>query len=454
MENKNFEINENTNSIARVVIVGRQNVGKSALFNRIAPKVRALVYNEEGVTRDILKDICEWNETRFEIIDTAGFAFDKNSNKDEILEKSLNEVKNIINSADIFLFLIDGDIGFINEDRRILSYVQKTNVPCLFVINKSDKKQSLETMQMLSENEFKDPLLISATHGKGIEDLLNKITEKIKNISNFKNKIEIEDTRVRVSFLGRPNVGKSSLLNALLKKDRSIVSPIAGTTREAIEETINTNDFSFTIYDTAGVRKKRTINDRLEELMVSNTMKAVERSHIIIMVFDINEKTLFDQDIQLAMHSFYELYKAVLIVWNKTDLPEEDIQKKIKDITVKYTHFFNVVPQVFVSAKTEKNINRIIPEIENLWKRYSQFFESSEIKYLIKTTLSKAILIRNEQKLVIKTASVIRSYPPTIAIKTNQPPFFGESQLAFLTRKLRSNYNLLGVPIKWIVEKA
>lgn len=444
----------NTNKIPTVIIVGRPNVGKSALFNRLAKKTRSLVYDIKGVTRDIIRDVSEWNDFKFEIIDTAGLKFDKKLDIDSIENKANEEAKHIVLSADIFLFIIDGDIGFINEDRKILLFIQKVNKSIIFIINKNDKSDTKNTFDLIQGMNFENIICISALHGRGIEDLNKKIIDIIKKNDIACNSIE-EDVRVRVSFLGKPNVGKSSLLNAIINKERSIVSPIAGTTREAITEKINHDNFSFTLCDTAGVRRSRAITDRLEELMVSNTMSAIERSHIIIIVIDINLENLSDQDIKLAMDAFFKQGKGIIIVWNKTDLlKDEDFQKKRKALCILYKHFFDLVPHVYVSAKTKKGIERIIPEIERAWKRYSHRFESSEITRIVFEALTRRKLIRNEQVLKIKSASVVKTCPPTFAIKVNHPPFFESSQLSYLGKCVRKEYDLLGVPIKWIVERS
>jgi GTP-binding protein len=444
---------KNNKNLKRVVLVGRPNVGKSAIFNRLADSQRALVFDEAGVTRDPICDTSSWNGFQYEIIDTAGFIFGKDVKKDSIAEKAILKSEKFIQSADLILFVVDGDIGLVDDDWKLLSYSQKLKIPLIMVVNKSDKKDSEDIFLQVKGMGFNEAIYISAAHGKAIEDLKSEI---IKNLfQDEQNNIseEIDNNSFKVAILGRPNVGKSSLINAIAKEEKSIVSEIAGTTRETISTEFIFNNIKVIIQDTAGVRRPRAIEERLEELMVSNTITTISKSNLIIMIFDISEEKLLDQDMKLVCYAFQNLYKGILIVWNKVDLIKNlDPKEKAKNLCSGYEFIFDLIPQIFVSAKEETNIDEIQKNLIYLWNRYSQRFNETEILNILKTNLLKKPQIKCEQTLKIKSLKIIRTAPPTILINTSNPLFFKESVLSFLRKCIRKEYNLDGVPIKWIIK--
>jgi GTP-binding protein len=444
----------NNKNIKRVVLIGRPNVGKSAIFNRLADTQRALVYDEAGVTRDPISDTSSWNGFQYEIIDTAGFMFGKDIKKESISEKAIFKSEQFIKSSDLILFVVDGDIGLVDDDWKLLSYSQKLKIPLIMVVNKSDKKNSEEIFLQIKGMSFEEVVYISAAHGKAIEDLKSEIIKKLfKNEENNITNNDFDNNSFKVAILGRPNVGKSSLINAITKEEKSIVSEIAGTTRETISTEFIFNNIKIIIQDTAGLRRPRAIEERLEELMVSNTIKTISNSDLIIMIFDISEEKLLDQDIKLVCYAFQNLYKGILIVWNKIDLIQNiDPKEKAKNLFSGYEFIFDLIPQIFVSAKKEKNIEEIQKNLISLWNRYSQRFDENEVFNILKTSLLKKPQIRCEQTLKIKSLKVIRTTPPTFLINVSNPSFFKESVLSFLRKCLRKEYNLDGVPIKWIIK--
>jgi GTP-binding protein len=440
------------NKIPQVTLIGRSNVGKSALFNKLADYKRALVYDELGITRDPIADTSHWKDYCYTIIDTAGFLIHNKQITNDITRKSLERAKEYIETSDVLLFIVDGVIGYTQEDMQLFSYIKKLNIPILIVINKSDVKESEETaLTMQGVLQDHGHITISAIHSKAISDLQDLIVETI-NWNKYTEAIENNQEYFKVSLLGRPNVGKSSIMNILVEENISIISPIAGTTREAISKELDDDTFKITISDTAGVRRARCVDERIEELMVSNTMKTIERSHIIIMVFDISSDELYDQDINLVMHAFNDLHKAVLVVWNKTDLvPATEIKTIIEKKTHLYKHFFDIIPQVTFSAVTKENKEKIIKEIKALWKRYKQYFDSREVCMALRESLHKTPLIRIKQELQFQSLSVIKNTPPTIMIKTRQKQWFKEAELSFFKNQMRKKFNLLGVPVVFVI---
>lgn len=439
-----------------VVLVGRPNVGKSALFNRIANTIRALIYDQPGVTRDILQDICTWHDTTFTIVDTPGLDSLLHQ-KDSITQEAIIEAEKTTQNASLIVYVIDGKEGITKTDEILLRKFQKLQKPICIALNKTDIKDAEDTRYDIKGLGFSEITSVSASHGKGISDLLDSIIYIINTNTNYNNEeINLEQSPEQlisssVAFLGRPNVGKSSILNAILNKKRSIVSPIAGTTREAVYETFNHGDIEITLADTAGVRRSRAINDRLEELMVSNTMSALDRASIVVMILDISENALFDQDIKLLLHAYQTMKKGVLIIWNKIDLIQSaDRIKHVKFITQEYSYIFDLLPQLFVSAEKKINIEKIIPHIVALHKRYFQRFNSEIVSNTLREAVHKKPLFKSEQVLKIYKAEVIRAAPPTIVIYTQQKSFFSDTQFNFLDKVMRKKFNLLGVPTKWI----
>jgi GTP-binding protein len=440
------------NILPQVTIVGRSNVGKSALFNKLADYKRALVYDELGITRDPIIDTSHWKDYIYNIIDTAGFLIFNKQLTNEITKKALSKAKKYIESSNLLLFVVDGIIGYTQEDLQLFSYIKKLNIPILIVINKSDVKESEDViLSMQGVLQDHGHITISAIHSQSISDLQDLITQTI-NWTQYNIEEKNEEEYFKVALLGRPNVGKSSIMNILVEEEISIVSEIAGTTREAISKELENETMRITITDTAGVRRSRSIDERIEELMVSNTMKTIERSHIIIMVLDISIDQLYDQDINLVMRAFNDLHRGVIVVWNKIDLvPKTKIKEIILQKTHLYKHFFDIIPQIEFSAITKENKDKIIKEIKALWKRYKQYFDSREVCMALRESLHKTPLIRIKQELQFQSLSVIKNGPPTIMIKTRQKLWFKEPEIAFLKNQMRKKFNLLGVPVVFVI---
>lgn len=432
----------------QVSLVGRSNVGKSALFNKLADNKRALVYDELGITRDPIIDSSHWKDYAYNIVDTAGFLIANKQIINDITKKALEKAEEFIKNSDLLLFVVDGVVGYTQEDIQLFSYIKKFNIPILIVINKNDVKTSedeiLNMQGVLQENGH---ISISAIHSRSISELQDLIISSLSwdlyNIDELNNQ-----EYFRVSLLGRPNVGKSSIMNILVEENVSIISPIAGTTREAISKELENETMKITISDTAGVRKSRSIEERIEELMVSNTMKTIQQSHIIIMVLDISSDDLYDQDINLVMRAFNDLNRAVIIIWNKIDLvPENKINEIINNKIKLYKHFFDNIPQFLFSAITGENKNKIISEIKALWKRYCKKYDSREVCMALRESLHKTPLIKIKQELQFQSLYIIKTAPLTIMIKTRQKLWFKEAEISFLKNQMRKKFNLLGCPI-------
>lgn len=433
-----------------VTIIGRSNIGKSALFNKLADSKRALVFDTNGVTRDPMHDDSSWKEFQYTIADTAGFITEKKIAKDDIITKlAITKAKEYLQNADIILFMIDGSVGYTQEDMQLFSSLKKLKKEIIIVVNKGDRKESIENMIYIT-NIFKgfSIIKISAMHSiniNNLQDLIISFFPKDSNTDSYDNK-----EKNKIAILGKPNVGKSSIMNILIEKNISIISSIAGTTRETISEDLTSSSQSYILSDTAGVRKSRAVNERIEELMVSNTMNTIQNANIIIMVFDITEENISDQDIKLISYAWNTLYKAILVIWNKVDLIQiGSINKFINNKISQYRHIFDNIPQItFSTVDHSYKKEKIIDQVNLLSERYNQFLDSKEIKIILKDALFKNPIYKMKQKLDFQKLNVSRTAPPTIIIYSRQKMLFTNSEITFLQKKIRAQKDLFGIPIK------
>ena len=306
--------------VPSVVIIGRVNVGKSTLFNRIAENVRTITLDQAGVTRDYIKDTVCWQNACFNVIDTGGIALKKTY--DAILQQVKETVLSWLEKADVILFVVDGTVGVIPEEQELAKLLHKLGKPVVVAINKSDTKASREHMYEFERLGFKNILPISAAHGTAVGDLLDMVVEQLPTKVSMPEK----DEAVKVVILGKPNVGKSSLLNALLNEERAIVAEVPGTTREPITEVVTFYKEDIAVTDTPGIRRKRGVKEELETLMVKRAFDALKDTDIALLMVDASEGALADQELKLAFYAL-EHHKALIILFNKNDLVEEYFKK-------------------------------------------------------------------------------------------------------------------------------
>lgn len=434
----------------KVVIVGRMNVGKSTLFNRLAVNVKSMIFDYEGVTRDFLQDIVTWQSQTFQIIDTGGISLKKSP--DELLEKSRTKVLELIQEADVCLFVCDGTVGVLPEDRDIAKQLRRFGKKVILVVNKMDVHIAQEQLHEFDRLGFKVIIPISAQHARGTEDLLSAILHELPESSTTAAD-DNQSVKCRVVLLGKPNVGKSSLINLLAQKERSLVSPIPGTTREAISEKITFYQEDILVTDTPGIRKKGAVSETLETMMVKTSFRAVDAAHIVLLMVDASEGQLSDQELKLAFYAFEDCKKAVIILFNKQDLTDEDSKESLQSDVSLYKHLMSKVESLSISCKTEKNIGRILPLITKVWERYSQQLPEEELSLLFKDALRRRPFYKNEQPLMIHTVKQTYTAPLTIILKVNMPEWFGPSQLSYFENVLRKKYDLKGTPIKFLLRK-
>lgn len=435
-----------------VLIVGRTNVGKSTLFNRLSKKTKSISLEQEGVTRDFLKDQIKWKDKNFYIIDSGGLRFKKDSKKNDKFQELITEqVISLIDSSNIIIFMVDGKTGLTVEDLEIAKLLHKyKNKKVLLAINKIDVKESMENIYQFNRLGFKDIFLISCEHNNGIDQILDKIVTLLEK----KGKEEELKTSFKVSFIGKPNVGKSSLMNLLLKKERTLVSDIPGTTREAIAENITFYKESIELTDTPGIRRKKSVKENIETLMVKSSFYALKNSDIVALLIDGENTELSDQDLKLAFYAFKEQYKSLVLIINKSDLitpkSRENLFESLKD----YNHLIKNIKVIEISCKNKKNIGKIIPIFQEIFKRYNKKYSSAELTELFIDSLIKKPLYHKKELLKIFKAKQIQNGPIVIELTVNNPDWFKDSQLSYLENILRKKHDLTSIAVKFVLKKA
>ncbi len=431
-----------------VVIVGRTNVGKSTLFNRLSSSIKSITLDQEGVTRDFIKDTVSWNGREFQLVDTGGVSFAKT--QDPILQQVRERAFRVLEDADAVVFVCDGKVGIVPEDREIAKYLHKSGKKVILVVNKADLSIAQEMSNEFYQFGFDPLVLISAQHGRNINELLDEIIIALPAPSKVK---ERNDLQCKVVLLGKPNVGKSSLLNLLLNEDRAIVSDQPGTTREPISEKLTFYQEDILVTDTAGVRRQRAVTEELETLMVKSTLHAVEDADVVLLMVDASEGTLSDQELKLAFFAFEQKHKALIILFNKQDLVEEADTKGIEDSLEYYQHFSKKVAWLNISCKSKKNIGKILPLIQEIWHNNKQELKKNDLTLLFKKALAERPLYHKTHPLTVHSARQVKAAPITIVLVVNQPDWFGPSQRAFFENLMRQEYNLKGAPVVFITRK-
>lgn len=428
-----------------IAIVGRPNVGKSTLFNRIVGERLSIVEDIPGVTRDRLYAKANWLTKDFRVIDTGGLQLAEQDYQKEIRM----QVDIAIEEADVIVFVVNGQEGLTEDDRFIAKLLHKTKKPVLLAVNKVDNQALIDNSYAFYALGFDDLILVSSTHGIGVGDLLDKA------ITYFPSR-SLKDYEGKIAFaiIGRPNVGKSSLVNALLNQERVIVSPVEGTTRDAIDTPFTRDGREYVVIDTAGIRKKGKVYEKIEKYAVLRSLQAIERADVIVFVID-GIAGIRDQDKHVAGYA-HEAGKPILIVYNKWDGVEKDehtlaaVTKQIRDAFV----YLSYAPILFVSAKTKQRVHQILPQIDNIYN-YSQMRIQTSV---INEVLADAQRItpppsHKGQRLNILYGSQVSVAPPTFVLFVNDPQLLHFSYRRYLENRLREAFILEGTPIRIIARK-
>jgi GTP-binding protein len=438
--------------LKQVVIVGRPNVGKSTLFNRIAGKRRALIHDLPGMTRDRLTDVVELdNGRRFELTDTGGLEYGDtpmSAYADEIKAQARHAVE----SADLILFVLDGSAGILPEDRDIATDLRRDAERTIVVVNKVDRRDAEEAVPEFYELGFERLLPLSAEHGTGLDDLLDVISEILPADSAVPDEEEEADSPIRVAIIGRPNVGKSSLLNRLTNEERAVVSPISGTTRDAIDSEIVRNGRRYLIIDTAGIRRKGKTTDEAEKLAVISARKAIERCEIALVMFDANDGPTA-QDAHVAGYA-EEAGRAAMILVNKWDVAEhaQDDAKKFEDMVRFKLKFLPYAPLEFISAKTGRRVEKVFPRIDEIMAGYRKRFRTSELNTILERAIAghQPPALRGRPRRFYYVTQ-LKSGPPTFALFSNMDVPLHFSYRRYLENQFREALNLIGCPIHLVL---
>lgn len=440
----------------KVLLVGRTNVGKSTLFNRILGKLTSIVFDQEGVTRDYIEEEVSWKDRPFTLVDTGGLSFKKvkKQNKETRIQSYIQEnVIDLVAKGHVLFFVCDGKNGLTLEDQRIAKILHKTKRPVILLVNKADNSNALaENMHEFNKLGFDTIIPVSAIHATGINEALNAAVETLEQ---YPPQIE-EDTNssYNIAIVGRPNVGKSSLMNLLTKRQRSIVSDIAGTTREAISEKVFFADDLLQITDTAGIRKKSRVDEPLESLMVKSSLSSIRTADVIILVIDVTEGKIADQELKLLFYAV-EQHKPLIILYNKVDLVENDsytLDQFLQSMD-KYNFILKKFPPIAVSCLTQKNVHKIFGQIQKVLDRCKQDIDSVTLDETIKNALARKPLYHKRVLLKLLKIKQNPSEVPSFTLYVNFPEWFGPTQLGFIENTLRKNYDFQGCPIRFTTQK-
>ncbi len=430
-----------------VAIVGRPNVGKSTLFNRLTKTKLAIVEDTPGVTRDRLYQDVEWNGKVFTLIDTGGIEM---NSKDSILTAVKKQAQIAIEEADLILFVCDGQMGISSEDAEVAQMLMRTKKDVMLVVNKIEDYSNPEELYEYYELGLGEIYPISASHGMNTGDLLDEILERLGDIDNE----EYDPDVIKIAVIGRPNVGKSSLTNAILGQERCIVSNVPGTTRDAIDTAFSRDGQDYAIIDTAGMRKRGKVFETTEKYSVIRSLRAVDRCDVVLMVINA-EEGLIEQDKKIAGYA-HEQGKGLILVVNKWDLLEKDdktyteFEKNLR----KNLLFMSYAPIIFVSALTKQRVHKVLDLVKYVAEQQSVRISTSVLNEIVREAVMQNPPPTDKGKrlkILYITQSGVK--PPTFVLFVNEPEILHFSYERYLENKLRESFGFEGTSIKFVVRK-
>ncbi|GGJ10870.1 ribosome biogenesis GTPase Der [Paenibacillus hunanensis] len=425
-----------------VAIVGRPNVGKSTIFNRMIGDRLAIVEDRPGVTRDRIYGTSEWNGKAFSVIDTGGIEVD---GEDTMLKSIRVQAELAIEEADVIVFMCDVKSGLTQSDEEVAQILYRSGKPVIVAVNKVDNMNRMNDIYEFYNVGFGDPIGVSGSHGSGMGDLMDEIVNKLPELEDD----EYDDDVIKVALIGRPNVGKSSLVNAILGEERVIVSNVAGTTRDAIDTPFEKDGQRYVLIDTAGMRKRGKVYENTEKYSVMRAMKAIERADVVLMVIN-GEEGIIDQDKHVAGYA-HEAGKAAIFVVNKWDVVEKDDKTMQRFETTIRDHFLfmSYAPIVFLSALTKQRIHKLLPVVKQVAEQHAMRIPT----HLLNDVVSDAIAINppptdKGKRLRINYVTQVAVKPPTIIVFVNEPEMMHFSYERYLDNKIRAAFDFTGTPIR------
>lgn len=428
-----------------VAVVGRPNVGKSTFVNRIAEADEAIVHEMRGVTRDRSYHKADWNGIEFKLIDTGGIEM---GTEDQFQGSIRSQAFEATNEADVIVFIVDGKTGINADDEEVARILRKTSKPVLLAVNKLDTPNKLDELWEFYQLGLGDPFPISATHGHGTGDLLDEVVDHLRKVDcSFEDEEDDEDI-INVAIIGRPNAGKSSLTNRLTNNDRSIVSDVAGTTRDAIDTVVVRDGKKYRIVDTAGLRRKSQIDEDVEYYGFVRAMRAIDRADVALLVID-GSIGLTDQDQRVAGFAA-ERGCAMIIVLNKWDLVEgpeakAEVRERIEDRMT----FVGYAPVVATCALTGKKVDRIWDAVDKAYAGFSQTISTNKLNSWLSSIRETGHTV-SQGKAVLRMKYVTQTgtCPPHFTVFVNRPDLVTDNYERFLENRLRKTFDLEGTPIR------
>ncbi|ULL15552.1 ribosome biogenesis GTPase Der [Paenibacillus sp. H1-7] len=430
-----------------VAIVGRPNVGKSTIFNRIIGDRLAIVEDMPGVTRDRLYGVGEWLDRSFSVIDTGGIEIDGDN---EMMKSIRAQAELAIEEADVIVFMVDAKAGVTASDSEVAEMLFRAKKPVVLAVNKVDNIKRLDDIYEFYSLGFGTPFGISGSHGTGIGDLLDEIIQHFPDTEED----EYGEEVIRVALIGRPNVGKSSLTNTILGEERVIVSDVAGTTRDAIDTPFEKDGQKYVIIDTAGMRKRGKVYENTEKYSVMRALKAIERADVVLVLIN-GEEGIIEQDKHIAGYA-HEAGKAAIFVVNKWDVVDKD-DKTMQQFTQKIRDhflFMTYAPIVFLSAKTKQRVHKLLPIVNQVAEQHAMRVQT----HVLNDVISDAVAINppptdKGRRLRINYATQVSVKPPTIVFFVNDPELMHFSYERYLENKVRAAFGFEGTPLRMFTRK-
>jgi len=424
-----------------VTIVGRPNVGKSTLFNRMAGKRISITEDKPGVTRDRIYAECEWLDNYFTLIDTGGIEV---NTEDTIFAQMRIQAEIAIDMADVVLFMVDGKEGVTAADLEVSQMLRKAKKDIILVVNKMDKFVNNNNIYEFYNLSLGEPISISSSEALGLGDLLDLI------ISKFDDSMDIndDDDSIKIAVIGKPNAGKSSIINKIIGEERVIVSDIPGTTRDAIDTKFERNGQKYTLIDTAGIRKKSKISEAVEKYSVLRAFTAVERADICVLIIDA-DKGVTDQDIRIAGYS-HDNHKGMIIVVNKWDLIEKDNKtfKEFHDNIRNSFAYATYAPIMAVSALTGQRVNKILDAVDEVYSFRNLRVSTGVLNdIIIEAVLMNQPRIVRGKRLKIYYGTQVAVNPPKFLIFVNDSEIVHFSYARYIENKIRESFEYKGTPI-------
>lgn len=429
-----------------LAIVGRPNVGKSTLFNKIIGQRLAIVEDRPGITRDRIYSPAEWTGTNFRVIDTGGLELGET---DPLTAHIRAQVELAMDEADVIVFLTDGEAGITGADQDIADLLRRSGKPIVVAVNKLDNRNRQAQAYEFYGLGFSETIGISSEHGIGIGDLLDAVVERFGNDVTDP---EYPEDMIKVAMIGRPNVGKSSLINALLGEERVLVSAVAGTTRDAIDTELHYEEQDFVLIDTAGLRKRGKVYERTEKYSVLRALRAVERCDVAVLLIDASAG-IIEQDKHVAGYAL-DAGKAMVIAVNKWDLLEKDgktaqeFEQKIRS----HFPFMSWAPIVFISATTGRRVTRVLEIASEVAESHALRIATSTVNTIVQEAVALVPPPTDKgRRLKVLYATQVAVKPPTFAVFVNDPEMMHFSYSRYLENQLRESFGFAGTPLRLLI---